>query len=71
VQLLAPASSRDDQASRFENLQVFHDAEARHRQAPLERSERLPVLLVQFVQQASPRRIGQGFEHIAHAWYYM
>ena len=66
MQLLAPAPPGHDQTRLFEQLQVLHHAEARHRQPLFERAQRLPVLLEQLVEQAAPRRVGEGFEHVVH-----
>src|SRR5207247_7690007 len=66
VQLLAPALLRDPEAGLLEHPQVLHHAEARHRQSPLERAERLPVFLEQRVEQPPARRGGKGPEHCLH-----
>ena len=70
VQLLAAALAREDETGLFEHLQVLHHAEARHRQALLERTQRLTVLLKQLVEQLAPRGIGQRLEHLVHADHY-
>jgi hypothetical protein len=67
MQLLAPAPPGYDEAGLLEHAQVLHHTEARHRQAPLECAQRLPVLLEQLVEQASSCRVGEGPEHIVHA----
>ena len=51
----------------LEDLQVLHHAEARHRQPPFERRQRLTVLLEQQVEQAAARRVRQRLEHLVHA----
>jgi len=67
VELLAPSPPGDHEARLLELLQVLHHAEARHLEAPLERAQRLPVLAEELVEQAPPRRIGEGSEHRVHA----
>ena len=62
-----PRRLRGHEARLLEHPQVLHDAEARHRQPPLERAQRLPVLLEQLVEQAPARRVGEGLEHRVHA----
>ena len=66
VQLLAAASPGHDQAGLLEQLQVLHDAEARHREAAREGARRLPVLAEELVEQGAPRRVGQRAEHVVH-----
>jgi len=67
VELLAAAPPRHHQARILELPQVLHHAEARHREALLERAERLPIRHEQLVEQAPPGRIGEGLEHLVHA----
>ena len=67
VELLPAPPPGDDQAGLLELLQVLHHAEAGHLEALLERAQRLPVLAEELVEQAPPRRIGQGPEHLVHA----
>ena len=67
VQLLAPAPLGHDEAGLLEHSQVLHHAEARHRQAPLERAQCLAFLFEQLVEQPAACRVGEGPEHIIHA----
>ena len=62
VQLFAPVAPRDHEARGLEHLQMFHDAEARHLQLPLELAERLAVALAQQVQQEPARGVRQRLE---------
>ena len=66
MQLLATAAPGRDQARLLQHPQVLHDAEAGHRQALLERTQRLTVLPEQLVKQAAPGWIGKGLEHRVH-----
>ena len=66
VKLLAPAPSGHDETSLLKHPQVLHDTEARHRQTSLERPQGLPILIKEFVKQASTCRVGQGSEHFVH-----
>jgi hypothetical protein len=66
MQLLATLAPGRDQPRPLEHPQVLHDAEAGHRQALLERAQRLTVLLEQLVQQAAPGRVGKRLEHRVH-----
>ena len=50
----------------LEHPQVLHDAEPGHREPLLELAERLPVALVQRVEQTPPGRIGERPEHLVH-----
>ena len=50
----------DHETGVLELLQVLHHAEARHLEAPLERSQRLPVLPEELVEQAPPGRDQPG-----------
>ena len=67
VELLAPAPRGHDEPGLLEHPQVLHHAEARHRQPPLERAQRLPVLAEELVEQAPPGRVGERPEHLVHA----
>ena len=67
VELLAAAPLGDHEAGLLELLEVLHHAEPGHRELLLEGAQRLPVLAEELVEQASPGRIGQGFEHLVHA----
>ena len=66
VELLPAPPPGDDEARRFELLEVLHDSEARHREVLLERVERLTVLPEQIVEEAPPSGVGQGPEHLVH-----
>ena len=57
---------RDDEPGVLEHPQVLHHAEARHRQALLERAERLAVLREQLVEQAATGRVGERAEDVVH-----
>src|SRR5688500_13188031 len=63
VELHAPPPARDHEARFFEHLEMLHHAEARHLELPLELAQRLPVPLVQQIEQEASRRIAQRLEH--------
>src|SRR5215212_605712 len=67
MEFLAPSSPGYHQARLLELPQVLHHAETRHREAPLERAQRLPVLTEELVEQSPPSRISEGLEHRVHA----
>ncbi len=66
VQLLAPLPPGRDETRLFQQPEMFHDAEASHRQPLLESAQGLSVFLEQFVEQLSTSRIRERFEHIIH-----
>ena len=66
VQLLAPALLRDHETGLFQHAQMLHHPEARHRQPPFERAQRLAVVLEQCVEELAPRRSGEGSEDRFH-----
>jgi hypothetical protein len=66
MQLLASAPPGGDETRLFEQFQMLHDAEPRHRQPLFERAQRLAVLAEEFVEQAAARRVGEGFEDVVH-----
>ena len=51
MQLLAPLPPGHDQARLFQQLQMLHHPETRHRQPLFESAQGLPVRLEQLVQQ--------------------
>src|SRR5439155_25115355 len=53
MQLLPTASPGRHQASLFEHAQVLHHTEARHGETPLERCERLPILLEELIEETA------------------
>ena len=61
-----PLPAGHDEPGLLEHPQVLHHAEARHRHALLERAQRLPVLALERVEQAAPRRVGERLEHVVH-----
>jgi hypothetical protein len=63
MQLLASAPMRDYQARPFQHLEVLHYAEARHLELLLELSQRLPIVLVEQVEEKAPRAVSEGSEH--------
>jgi hypothetical protein len=63
VPLLPSGPAHDDEARAFEDAQVLHHAEARHRQLGLELGERPPIAREEPIQQMAPRRIGERLEH--------
>ena len=67
VELLASAALGDDEARVLEHAEMLHHAEARHRRPPLELAERLPVALLELVEEAAARGIREGFEDVIHA----
>ena len=67
VELLPAPPPGDDEAGLLELLQVLHHPEAGHREALLERAQRLAVLPEELVEQAPPGGVGQGPEHLVHA----
>ena len=66
VQLLAALPPCDDEPGLLEQLEVLHDAEAGHREPLHERTERLPVLAIERVEQLPASRVGQCAEHRVH-----
>src|ERR1700733_14638618 len=66
MQLLAPLPPGRDQTGLLQQLEMLHDAEARHRQPLLERLQCLSVLLEELVEQLSARGVRERFEHIVH-----
>jgi hypothetical protein len=71
VELLAAASFRNHQARVLEHAEMLHDAEARHRQAPLEGGQALAVGLEELVEQAPSGRVGQRPEDLVHGASYV
>jgi hypothetical protein len=67
VELLAAAAPGRDQVRVLEHLEVFHHAEAGHRQPCLELGQRLPVVGEELVEELPPRRVGERLEHRIHA----
>jgi hypothetical protein len=67
VELLAASPPGHHEARLLELLEVLHHPEAGHREALREHVQRLPVLAEELVEQAPPRRIGEGFEYRVHA----
>ena len=67
MELFAPTPLGLDEARLLELPQMLHHSEARHREVPLERAERLPVLLEELVEQAAAGGVGEGSEHLVHA----
>src|SRR4029077_20979340 len=70
VELLPAAPARDHEIGLLQQPEVLHDAEARHGQALLERTQRLPVLLEELVEQSSPGRVAERLEHLIHVGEY-
>jgi hypothetical protein len=66
VQLLAPAADSGHEVGGLEDREVLRDRLARHFQVRAEVRERLPVTRAQRVEQAPPRRTGQGTEDGVH-----
>src|SRR5580765_4701524 len=65
MELLPPPPLGDDEPGPLEHLEVLHDPEAGHLEPPLELAQRLPVALVERVEQFPASRIGKGLEHVA------
>jgi hypothetical protein len=63
VQLLAAAPDGAHQVRRDEQVQVLRRRLAGHRQRTAQLAQRLPVPLVQPVEQEAPGGVGQGLEH--------
>ncbi len=55
-----------DQAGVLEDLQMLHDADARHRVVRRQGTERLPVLLEQAIEEIAPGRVGEGPKDVVH-----
>jgi hypothetical protein len=66
VELLSATASGDDESRVLENLEMLHDAEARHHETLLERTQRLAVLAEEFIEQLAPSRIRQCPEDLVH-----
>ncbi len=60
VELLAASPLGHHQPRLLELLQMLHHPEAGHREAFFERTQRLPILSEELVEQAPPSRIGEG-----------
>jgi hypothetical protein len=63
VPLLPSRPANDDEAGAFEDAQVLHHAEARHRQLGLELGERPPIADEEPIEQIATRRIRERLEH--------
>jgi hypothetical protein len=71
MQLLAPAPDDRDKIRCFEQQQMFRHRLPRHIEVPAQLTERLPVVLVQLVEQLSAALVSQGFEYcVQYAMYY-
>ena len=66
MQLLAPAPDDGDQVCRFQQQQMLGHRLPRHVEVFAQFAQRLPVALVQFIEQLSAARIRQRFEHCIH-----
>lgn len=66
VQLLAPVPDHGEEVGGFEDIEVLGHGLAGHVEMGAEFRQRLPVGLVQVVEELAAARIGEGFEHIFH-----
>ncbi len=66
VELLAASAPGDDEPCLLQLLQVLHHAEAGHREALVERVQRLPVLPEELVEQAPASGVGKRPEDLVH-----
>ena len=66
MQLLTPAPDDDDQIRRLQQQKMLGDRLPRHVEVRAQFAERLPVALVQLVEQLSTAFVRQGFEHRIH-----
>src|SRR6266702_2786437 len=67
IQLLAPAPDDGDQIGRFQQQEMLGDGLPRHVEVRAQFAERLPVALMQLVQQLSPALVRQRFEYCIHS----
>jgi len=63
MQLLAPAPDNDDEIRRFQQQEVLGHGLSRHVEVFTQFAERLPVVLVQLVEQLSSALVSQCFEY--------
>jgi hypothetical protein len=63
VPLLPSRPAHDDEPRAFEDAQVLHHAEARHRQLGLELRQRPPIADEEPVEQIAARGIRERLEH--------
>ena len=66
MQLLAPAPDDGDQIRRFQQQEMLGHPLPRHVQVFAQLAERLPVDLVQLIEQFSTTFVSQRFEHCIH-----
>jgi hypothetical protein len=66
MQLLASTPNGGNQVRLFQNDKMLGHCLPRHVEQLTQLAERLPIVLVQFVEQFSTARIGQRFEHFIH-----
>ena len=68
MKFFPPAPHRADQVGSLDDGQVLRRRLTRHPNAFAQLSQRLPVVLVQPVQQVPPSLIGQRFEDLVQLW---
>ena len=66
MQLLAPTPDDDDEIRRFQQKEVLGHRLPRHVEVLAQFTERLPVVLVQLIEQLSTTFVRQCFEHCIH-----
>ena len=66
MKFLSTLAPRAHQARSFQDLQVLHYSEARHRQLPLQCAQSLPVPIEEPIEQTSTGRDHEGLEYGVH-----
>jgi hypothetical protein len=66
VQFFAATPEMHNQIRAVEELKMFGHPLAGHLQVPAKLTQRLPIVLMQLVEQSPARGIGQGFEDKVH-----
>jgi hypothetical protein len=66
MQLLAPAPDDGQQVRRFQQSEMLGDCLPRHVEVRAQFTERLPVALVQHIEQLSAAFVRQGFKYCIH-----
>src|ERR1035438_6001653 len=66
MQLLSPAPDDGDQIRRLQQQEMLRDRLPRHVEVRAQFAERLPVALVQLIEQLTAALVRQGFEHCIH-----
>jgi len=68
VELFAPMPDHGEKVGGFENLEVLGHGLTGHVEMGAEFRQRLPVGLVQLVEELTAARVSEGFEYVIHQW---